>query len=266
MSLVARNDASRPQSRSSGGGISGAIPAAAFGGPVPTGDPAALRAVSVYERRKAHYPEILWTAMALSVLVHWVVFETFPTIDTEVQAYNASELVAVELPPQVDIPAAPERIARPAIPIVGSADIPLDVTIAPTTFEYNRPELVAPRPVAEVAEETRRDVRDEPTFTPYTVAPMLTNRGEAAEAIVANYPRLLKDAGLGGEVLMWFFIDDEGTVLDARVAKTSGFADLDAAAQKVAGILEFTPAKNRDVAVPVWVQLPITFSVAAREE
>ena len=33
------------------------------------------------------------------------------------------------------------------------------------------------------------------------------------------------------------------------------------AAIKVAGIMKFTPALNRDKKVPVWVSLPITFQV-----
>jgi len=87
---------------------------------------------------------------------------------------------------------------------------------------------------------------------------------EAARAILANYPRTLRDAGLGGEVMMWFFIDEKGQVLETRVAKGSGFGELDEAAKKVAPMLAFTPAKNRDVAVPVWVQIPVTFSVITK--
>ena len=222
------------------------------------------RVISVYERRKALYPQVLWAAMALSVVIHWAAFEAFPTITAEVQTYAANELVAVELPPQVEIPPAPERIARPAIPVAGDTDIPLDVTIALTTFEHNPPELMVPRPLTE-ATEGEREITDEPTFTPYTVAPLLQNREEAAKAILANYPRMLKEAGLGGEVLMWFFIDKEGVVQEARVAKSSGFNEMDEAATRVASLLEFSPAKNRDVVVPVWVQIPIYFSVAARD-
>ena len=38
------------------------------------------------------------------------------------------------------------------------------------------------------------------------------------------------------------------------------FKALDDAAIKVADIIEFTPALNRDKKVPVWISLPITFT------
>ena len=225
------------------------------------GSNVAARVTSVYERRKSFYPQALWGAMVLSVLLHFVVFRFFPTLTVAVHTYTAGELTAIELPPQVDIPDAPAHIARPAMPVVASADIPDDVTIAPTTFEYNRPEVLLAPPTES---ETAQEIRAEPSFTPYTVAPLLRNRDEAARAILANYPRTLRDAGLGGEVMMWFFIDEKGQVLETRVAKGSGFGELDEAAKKVAPMLAFTPAKNRDVAVPVWVQIPVTFSVITK--
>ena len=235
--------------------------------PVAAAGPVAVpadRVASLYERRKALYPTVFWSAMVASVALHWLAFEMFPTVTTEVQSPAPAELMAVELPPRVEIPPPPEHIARPAIPVMGSTDLPEDVTIAPTTFEYNKPELVVPRPVEEALAEERK-VADGPRFTPYTVAPLLKNRDEAARAIVDNYPPTLKAAGLGGDVTMWFFIDEEGKVQDYRVARASAFPELDSAAVAVAGILEFTPAKNRDRVVPVWVQIPIEFSVRTRE-
>jgi TonB family protein len=44
------------------------------------------------------------------------------------------------------------------------------------------------------------------------------------------------------------------------VNEGSGYQELDDAALRVAGMIEFTPARNRDQAVPVWISLPITFT------
>ncbi len=47
---------------------------------------------------------------------------------------------------------------------------------------------------------------------------------------------------------------------DIRVNTPSGYPALDEAAQRVARMMRFSPALNRDQPVAVWVQIPITFS------
>ena len=71
---------------------------------------------------------------------------------------------------------------------------------------------------------------------------------------------MLRDAGVGGTVLMHFFIDAAGSLENVLVAQTSGFEQLDQAAMRVAEVFEFSPALNRDERVPVWIQVPITFT------
>ncbi len=105
------------------------------------------------------------------------------------------------------------------------------------------------------------DIADGPVFTPYTVGPEITNRLEVQRALESEYPPLLRDAGIGGTTKIWFFIDEQGQVRATRIAESSGSDPLDDAALEVAGMISFTPAKNRDKPVPVWVSFPITFQV-----
>ena len=104
-------------------------------------------------------------------------------------------------------------------------------------------------------------VEDAPTFTPFTVAPSLRNNDEVVRALMRNYPPLLRDAGIGGTVVVWLFVDAEGTVVKTQVHTGSGYAAFDEAALQVGEAMRFRPAQNRDVKVPVWVSLPITFEV-----
>jgi TonB family protein len=104
------------------------------------------------------------------------------------------------------------------------------------------------------------DLSAAPTFTPFTVRPDIRNRGELQEALVREYPPLLMDAGIGGTVQVWFYIDETGRVGRTAVNQSSGHEALDEAALKVAAIIQFTPALNREVPVPVWITLPITFT------
>ncbi len=114
------------------------------------------------------------------------------------------------------------------------------------------------------AGETQRSAA--PVFTPYTVRPDVKNRDEVAEALERGYPAALKDAGIGGRIHVWFFIDEEGTVRNVQVSRSSGYQSLDNAAIQVANIIEFTPALNRDRRVPVWVSLPIAFGPVPAEQ
>ena len=99
-----------------------------------------------------------------------------------------------------------------------------------------------------------------PTFTPFTVRPDIRNRSEVVAALEREYPPLLRDAGIGGTIDVWFFIDETGRVIRTLVDKSSGHRALDDAALIVASVIQFTPALNRDKRVPVWISLPITFT------
>lgn len=102
-------------------------------------------------------------------------------------------------------------------------------------------------------------ISENPTFTPFTVAPRIINREEVISALERDYPPLLRDAGIGGQVNVWFFINTEGEVEELRIQESSGSEALDEAAIRVAATIRFTSALNRETPVPVWVAFPITF-------
>jgi TonB family protein len=99
----------------------------------------------------------------------------------------------------------------------------------------------------------------QPVFTPYEVAPSVNNREEVQEALSAEYPAHLRNAGIGGTVLVYLHINESGVVDEVLVSDSSGHVELDDAALRVARIFEFSPALNRDMQVAVWVQIPIRF-------
>jgi len=100
---------------------------------------------------------------------------------------------------------------------------------------------------------------EEPVFTPMTKRPELTNVAAVQQALVRNYPPALRDAGIGGTTVVWFLIDENGAVRTTKVSKTAGYPALDEAALRIAEVMTFTPAENRDEKVPVWVEIPIMF-------
>ena len=104
------------------------------------------------------------------------------------------------------------------------------------------------------------DLSSAPTSTPYTAKPRIKNGAIVTRAIESEYPRTLRDQGIGGIVTVWLFVDEEGNVVRTLVNESSGYRTLDDAALRLANMLEVTPAVNRGKRVPVWISLPFTFS------
>lgn len=216
--------------------------------------------LSADERFHRSYSSILWAGMIVSTLIHFAFFYGTPVFRTRTVTSTVSAVKTIELPPEVKIPPPPEAIARPAVPVAApTGDIDQDITIAPTTFQQNPVSELPPPPT----EEGQRELSETPTFTPYTVKPSIKNRSEVAQALQKEYPQLLRDAGIGGTVLVWFFIDTHGKVENTQIKQSSGHEALDNAALKVADVFQFTPALNRDKKVPVWIALPIIFQVSS---
>ena len=202
----------------------------------------------------------LWLGIIVSVAVHFLVFAFWPQMQAERMEVARNTLTAVDLPPAVEIPQAPPAIARPATPVpTPAADVREDITIAPTTFEANPVSELPPPPPPD--EGAGGSLRDAPTFTPYTVRPRLLNRAEVQHILMLEYPPLLKEARIGGRAMVWFFIDEEGRVLETRLKESSGHEKLDEAALRVASAMRFSPAMNRDKRTKVWVQFPVIFQV-----
>jgi protein TonB len=214
------------------------------------------RTITANDRFKRSFGAWFWGSMIVATVAHFCVFNFWPEMTAEDVSFTSDELKAIELPPEIEIPPPPEAIARPATPVMASADIDEDITIAPTTFEDNPVEDLPPPP----SETATTDIGAAPVFTPFTVRPDIKNRREIARAMEREYPPLLRDAGIGGTVTVWFFINEAGEVQNTRVDTSSGHKALDDAALKVADVIQFTPALNRDKRVPVWISLPITFT------
>ncbi len=208
------------------------------------------------QRFKDSFGNLFWGSVTVATLLHFAIFAFFPTLSAEDVSFSAEEMAAIEIPPEIEIPPPPQQISRPATPVIGDATIDEDITIATTTFEDNPVENLPPPPTA----SSGTDLSAAPVFTPMTVRPRILNASEVERALTANYPPLLRDAGIGGTVEVWFFIDETGKVIRNQINKSSGYEALDAAALDVAKVIRVSPAENRGERVPVWVSIPITFS------
>jgi TonB family protein len=135
-----------------------------------------------------------------------------------------------------------------------NAGTPVDVWIQlPIVFQSN----VVP-PGTQLDPGTPADM-SKPVFTPYTEKPELANRAEVLQALARNYPPLLRDAAIGGTTILWVRVTKDGVVDAARVKEPSDKPGLDQAALIVAKVMRFTPARNGNEKVTVWIQLPVVF-------
>ena len=211
---------------------------------------------SANDRFKDKSSSVAATALVLAVVAHAAAFELFPTLSAADFTTSRTAIAVVDLPPETDIPPPPESIRRPATPRVGALQMDEDLTIAPTTFESNPAAQLGPPPSGVTG-----DVADRPTFIPYDVAPRLMNKREVVDALARYYPTNLRQAGIAGRVVLWVFIDQQGVVVKSHVEESSGSTRLDAAAQRVAAVMRFSPARNRDKATAVWIAQPINFEI-----
>ena len=174
------------------------------------------------------------------------------------------EIVEAEPPPPPEAqeaappPPPPEGFQELSVPTVVPPELPaLDFGPAVSAQDFSGVGLRAG--VAASSDSVPTVDPTTPTFTPYEVAPEVRNVEEVRQALTREYPAVLRDAGIGGTVVMWFFINDQGVVDNVQVNQSSGFEQLDAAAMAVAGVFEFTPAINQNEQVAVWISIPITF-------
>jgi TonB family protein len=145
----------------------------------------------------------------------------------------------------------------PAAPGTGAGFEPAAVDTPPPPPPPPTRPVPTPQP-SPAARDTPISAR--PTFTPMTVRPELQNMRDVQRALEAEYPPLLRNAGIGGQARVWFFIDEEGQVQRTQISASSGVAELDSAALRVSRVMQFSPAFNRDQPVQVWVEIPVIFT------
>ena len=203
------------------------------------------------ERSKAWLPR----SITIAVLLHVAVFTLSPDMSTAGESAVATTTDVI-IPAKVDWPEPPPPIETPALPIVGSLDIDPQVTIGSTDPDAYTTDILPP--------PARQDSGDRAEFeriTPSMVAPRLLNPEDVQRELRRTYPAILRDAGIGGDVDVNLWLDENGDVVKAEIGRSSGYALLDEAALKVVDAMRLAPALNRGSAVRVIVTVPVQFRV-----
>jgi protein TonB len=164
----------------------------------------------------------------------------------EVQPYQlrqAVETVMEALPPELEEIAEPPKVEKPQMPVAAETEAEVEAeAIETTTFTeiIKRPEETD----IPVVPFWRVEVKPTPVNVPTPV-----------------YPDLARNAGIEGQAVVQALVDTDGSVIDAKILKSSGNTSLDNEAVQAAMRATFTPAKQRDQAVRVWVSIPYRFTL-----
>jgi len=153
--------------------------------------------------------------------------------------------ISEELPPELEKIAEPPQAAKPQLPVATENPDEVEAkTIENTDFS---------------------EIIKKPTDTDIPVVPFwaVEVKPQTKRIPKPKYPELARQAGVEGQTVIDALVDIDGKVIDAKIRKSSGNTSLDEAAMNAARGAEFTPAKQRDQLVRVWVSIPFKFSLTA---
>lgn len=196
------------------------------------------------QQLKNNYPRIFRNAFLIAIAVHFLAFLFIPEIRVKpYQLREKREIAAIDIPDQIKVPPPPKEEAKPQVPvdIAPSDDASEEETIESTVFDVDAPPELPPAPA-------RPDF-----FTAFDTAPQVVRQ------VPPTYPEMARQSELEGVVMVQIGVNEFGDVVEATVVQ--GVAGLNQAAIDAVMQWKFTPARQRDVPVPVRIVIPIRFSL-----
>lgn len=168
--------------------------------------------------------------------------------ETEPKPYERkveSDVRAVELPPQLKQLEEPPPPPKPKMPIEAESEEDVEASTIDETI-FDGIEKQPPQPKTEEVYE----------FWKVEVKPKLLKNSY----VEPNYPEFARKAEIEGQVFLRLLVDTTGEIADVKVIKSLNEL-LDVEAIKAARQWRFSPARQRDKAVRVWVEVPVRFQL-----
>ncbi len=203
------------------------------------------RNIATLEFEERYYAIAIRVALILALVIAIGAFLLLPKefVVKPYQLRRSVEMVMENLPPVLEKIAEPPKVAKPSVPVAATSEAEVEATtVEATTF-------------TEVTKRTEETDIPVVAFWKVEVKPNPINIPKPV------YPDLARNAGIEGQCVVEALVDVDGSVIEARIIKSSGNQSLDAAAVEAAYKAKFTPAKQRDKAVRVWVSIPYRFTL-----
>ena len=196
----------------------------------------------------SHYRDVFEKSLALTLGLFLLVFLTWQSM--EIKAYESmrkQQIIEVQDIPKTRQMKQPPPPPRPAVPVeTESEDVPEDVEIETTELEAVID--VAPPPPPEEA----------PPPDEFWWAEEMP---ELVKFVVPDYPEIAKKAGLECVVWIHILVDEKGKAAKVKVFKPCGKAGFNEAAEEAAWKCKFTPGKQNEKPIRVWVSIPFRFEL-----
>ncbi|MBS10502.1 MAG: hypothetical protein CME19_02720 [Gemmatimonadetes bacterium] len=173
----------------------------------------------------------------------------------QVSAKKEQIVIQVDDIPETRQLQRPPSPPRPAVPIeTEDESVPDDVTIETTDLDFDDVDLDLPTPPSEVTEAAT--VEEDPIeFWAVEDKPEITKQ------VPPQYPEAARKSGIQGTILVRVLIGKDGKVRQAEVLR--GKEIFHKAALRAVKQYEFSPARQNDRPVPVWMALPIRFRLVS---
>ncbi|MEL6821539.1 MAG: energy transducer TonB [Calditrichota bacterium] len=186
-------------------------------------------------------------ALLISLIFTASLFFAFQKFDSDVVVNKKIDTpIKPEIIPPTSQYKKPPAPPKPQIPIESDdEEIPEDLTIEETDIDFTQ-EIDAPLPPPE----------EEDPIVPFYA---LSEKPVVIKKAAAKYPELARKASIEGMVTVKVLVDTKGDVEDVVVLTSHPL--LDNAAIEAAWQFKFTPGKQRDRLVKVWVSVPFNFKL-----
>jgi len=186
--------------------------------------------------------------MLLGIIILILLFLFVPYAEVEPYKLRKEIVTMVEqISAEIEKYVEPPPVERPKVAVAAAATEVVEEaveTIAATEFREDIIRTQPTGPEIEVIPYARVEVKPKPISIPKP-----------------EYPELARKAGIEGKAIVEAIVDTDGSVIDARIFKSSGNPMLDEAAIAAARRSKFTPAKQRDMFVRVRVNIPFDFKL-----
>lgn len=221
-------------------------------------EPGRFDAHDRFKRRSRNWT---WIGISVATLIHFLLlaFVALPQRAEmpEMQQPAAAPMRAIRLLPRIEVPPPPERIAPIAPPVLQPMPPIEDFRVERVALQDELIEsFPIPAPPTTIVSDDEAGFEH---FVPSMVKPELVNRDEVRRKLEREYPRYLQNAGIGGALMILFWIDEAGEVHKYEIKRSSGRKALDEAAERVVPIMRFRPAYKLGRPVKIIVALPVRF-------
>lgn len=193
---------------------------------------------------KRLYGIYIRSSIFVSLIITILAFIFVP--EMEVKPYELKkEIITMidEISMRMDKFKEPPPIERPKVAVESQSETAVE-TIAETVFKENLIRTMPTGPDVEIVPYYKLEVKPQPIAIPKPA-----------------YPSLARQAGIEGQTVIKALVDIDGSIREVQILKSSGNRMLDEAALVAARKAKFTPARQRDKFVRVWVSIPMRFKL-----